>query len=119
MGVVGLVVVWQLSFVVAPSMRNTAWIKRIFPEDAAPAEDEEQGNGSDPRRAIGYLSTRDRYTDDPRVTEEDATDDEHTDEGGNTGKRTIEARPKDVLPGERSNGGPAQPAHTGNEWADH
>lgn len=110
MVVVGLVVIWQLAIVVVPSTRSP-WFKEILAQPVEPADDEEQGNGNGPRRAIAYQDTDNRITE-----EEDQSENEN--ENGNKGRRAIEGRTKDALPGERSNGGQAQPGHVTNEWTD-
>ena len=76
-----------------------------------PADDEEQGNGNGPRRAIAYQDT------DIRITEEEDHS-ENENDNGNKGRKAIEGRTKDALPGERSNGGQAQPSRVTNEWTD-
>lgn len=108
MGVVGLVVIWQLAIVVAPSPRS--WFRKILAQPVEPADDEEQGNSNSPRRAIAYQDT------DNRITEEDQSEDEN--ENGNKRRKGIEGRTKDALPGGRSNGGQALPSHATNEWTD-
>lgn len=110
MGIVGLVVAWQLFIIVAPSTRSP-WVREILAQPVEPADDEEQGNGNGPRRAIGYQDTDDRITE-----EEDQSENEN--ENGNKGRKAIEGRTKNTLPGERSNGGQAQSSHAANEWTD-
>lgn len=110
MGVVGLVVIWQLVIVVAPSTRSP-WFREILAQSVEPVDDEEQGNSNSPRRAIAYQDTDNRITE-----EEDQSENES--ENGNKRRRVIEGRTKDALPGERSNGGQAQPGHVTNEWTD-
>jgi len=110
MGVVGLVVIWQLVIVVAPSTRSP-WFREILAQPLEPVDDEEQGSGNSPQRAIGYQDTNDRITE-----EEDQSENEN--ENGNKGRKAIEGRTKDALPGERSNRGQAQPSHATNEWTD-
>lgn len=107
MGVVGLVVIWQLVIAVAPSTRSP-WLREIVAQPVEPVDDEEQGRGNSPRRAIAYEDT------DNRITEEDQSENEN--ENGNEGRKAIEGRTKNALPGERSNGGQAQPTHVTNEW---
>lgn len=109
MVVVGLVVIWQLAIVVAPSPRS--WFREILAQPIEPADDEEQGNSNSPRRAIAYQDADNRITE-----EEDQSENEN--ENGNKRRKAIEGRAKDALPGERSNGGQALPSHAANEWTD-
>lgn len=110
MGIVGLVVIWQLAIVVVPSTRSP-WFREILAQPVEPVDDEEQGNGNGPRRAIAYQDTDNRITE-----EEDQSENEN--ENGNKRRKAIEGRTKDALPGERSNGGQAQSGHVTNEWTD-
>ena len=100
----------QLAIVVAPSTRSP-WLREIVAQPVEPANDEEQGRGNSPRRAIAYENTDNRITE-----EEDQSEIEN--ENGSEGRKAIEGRTKNALPGERSNGGQAQPGHATNEWTD-
>jgi hypothetical protein len=100
----------QLAIVVGPSTRSP-WFREILAQPVEPADDEEQGNGNGPRRAIAYQDTDNRITE-----EEDQSENEN--ENGNKGRKAIEGRTKNAPPGERSNGGQAQSSHVTNEWTD-
>lgn len=102
----------QLAIVVVPSTRSP-WFREILAQPVEPADDEEQGNGDGPRRAIAYQDTDNRITE-----EDDQSESENENENGNKGRKAIEGRTKNALPGERSNGGQAQSSHVANEWTD-
>jgi len=113
MGVVGLVVVWELTILINPSFRRSSWLHRILPHRLQIGNgDEEQNNTTDPRRAIDFLSAGERYSDNPVVEASDSED-----ETAEVPQRSIEGQVADLFPSTITNGGGQHSGRVENAWA--
>lgn len=119
MGVVGLVVVWELLIVLTASTPSS-WLSQIMPHRLRRGTDEERNNNHhDPRHALDYQPIHGRYSDNPITEEESEIDD------GDAVQQTIEGQKRKGLPGvgdvEGRNelGGTVEQEQEGNEWAGH
>jgi len=115
MGVVGLVVIWELTILINPSFRRASWLNRVLPHRRQIGNgDEERNNTADPRRAIDFLPAGERYSDNPVV---EASDSENEEPVEAPPQRSIQGQVADLFPSETTNGGEQHSGRVENEWA--